>query len=132
MKNIKTSATKNHESLKELDLPFHYKNHEFEVYESSLDLMELSIVVSEWNDEEVTQTDLTFDVCAYELLEKIGFEIDVKIGEFMDGNTMTYDKHPTIGGQIVPYDVLLDMACEHDNIQEYLELMNILPTTKNK
>ncbi len=132
MKNIKTSATKNHESLKELDLPFHYKNHEFEVYDSSLDLMELSIVVSEWNDEEITQTDLTFDVCTYELLEKIGFEIDVKSCEFMDGNTMTYDKHPTIDGQIVPYDVILDMACEHDNIQEYLELMNILPKTKNK
>ena len=132
MKNIRTSATKNHESLQELDLPFHFKNHEFEVYESSLDLMELSIVVSEWNDKEVTQTDLTFDVCAYELLEKIGFEIDVKNCEFMDGNTMTYDNHPTIGGQIVPYDVILDMACEHDNIQEYLELMKILPTTKNK
>jgi len=134
MKNIRITTTieKVYESLKEIDLPLHYKNNEFNVVRSNIDTMTLVILASEWGEELTNIKDLSFEINAYDLLEKIGFEIDVTKCEFMDGNTMTYEKHPTIDGQIVPYDVILDMACEHDNIQEYLELMNILPKTKNK
>ena len=134
MKNIRITTTieKVYESLKEIDLPLHYKNHEFNVVCSDLDTMTLTILASEWGEELTNIKDLSFEINAYDLLEKIGFEIDVTKCEFMDGNTMTYDKHPTVNGDVLPEDVVLELASEIKNVQAYLEAVGILPTNKTK
>ena len=134
MKNIRITTTieKSYKSLKDINLPLHYKNHEFNVVRSNLDTMTLTILASQWGEGLTNIKDLSFEINAYDLLEKIGFEIDVTKCEFMDGNTMTYDKHPTVNGDVLPEDVVLELASEIKNVQAYLEAVGILPTNKTK
>jgi len=111
---------------KEIGL-LHYKTNEYYIESEFRDTMEVTILIQEHTYTK-TQREVEIVVDCYDLLQAIGCEVDVQKIEFLDGKTMTYDKHPTIDGEVLSDDTIFEMCNKY--LYDYLVAIKLIAKTK--